>query len=356
MCRVSNSLQSLRDFPPLTILRAQTKQADLAHTSENGHPGMLKFLGSLVLAVLVAMPLPATAAQVASGAHVALAALGEFPAGRTSVELPARFVDGDIIVRLSIAGSALDFVLDSGSSNIVIDADVASELHLNGAPDVDDGATRVAIPEMNVGALRLRDVRATTMNLQYRAKDRTPIAGLLGYDFLAKCVVHVDYEHRRAYAIAPDAFHAGDLGATALPIALDDGVPMVRAKVGNSEGDRFIVDSGADDVYLFDAFARSHASAVTDRRGAVRQFSDLPYLDSDGDPARFPLVAVDITDFTLGDIDFRHVLAYRITPGPADAGFDADGLIGYRFLRYYDVYFDYPAARLYLVNNDLAPR
>jgi hypothetical protein len=284
----------------------------------------------------------------------------EFPADGGIVELPARFVDGDIIVRLSIEGRDFDFVLDSGASSIVLDSDIAADLGLptdpaTGAQPDPGGATPVDIPAMAVGALTLHDVVASALPFSYEAKDHTPIAGLLGYDFLAGAVVHIDYRHQRAFAILPSAFDPDIPGATSVPISLDDDVPMVSARVGATLGDRFIVDSGADDVYIFDAFARTHPGDVRDRRGATRQFSSLAYLGSDGAPARMPLTAVDVADFTFAGLEFRHFLAYRAAGGADDQNVPADGLIGYRFLRYYDVYFDYPGSRLVMLPNDLVP-
>jgi len=284
----------------------------------------------------------------------------EFPVAQSVVDVPARFVDGDIIVRLAIAGRKLDFVLDSGASSIVIDRDVARELGLRNDPlgaalEPDPAAaTPVDVAEIAIGDLTLRDAVASALPFAYEAKDHTAIAGLLGYDFLAGAVVHVDYRHQRVYAISPAAFDPDVPGAASVPIALDDGVPMVSVRVGNALGDRFIVDSGADDVYLFDRFARTHPRDIVDRRGAVTQFSSLAYRGDDGAPARMSLVAVDVDDFTFADIDFRHFLAYRVAAFAGDPDIDPDGLIGYRFLRYYDIYFDYPAGRLIMAPNDLA--
>jgi hypothetical protein len=288
------------------------------------------------------------------------AARDEFPVTQSVVALPARFVDGDIILRLAIAGRNLDFVLDSGASSIIIDRDVARDLGLPNAPlgpaaEMDPAAaTPVDVAEIAIGDLTVRNAVASALPFAYEAKDHTVIAGLLGYDFLAGAVVHVDYRHQRVFAIAPGAFDPDVPGATSVPITLEDGVPMVSVRVGNASGDRFIVDSGADDVYLFDRFARAHPRDIVDRRGAVTQFSSLAYRGDDGAPARMSLIAVDVDDFTFADIDFRHFLAYRVAAFDGDADVDPDGLIGYRFLRYYDLYFDYPAARLILAPNDLA--
>lgn len=57
-------------------------------------------------------------------------ALVEFPAGVSRVELPAQFDPQHVIVRVTIGGRGLDFVLDSGASGITIDSSVAREVGL----------------------------------------------------------------------------------------------------------------------------------------------------------------------------------------------------------------------------------
>ncbi|MGH7755711.1 MAG: hypothetical protein ACREM8_05420, partial [Vulcanimicrobiaceae bacterium] len=47
--------------------------------------------------------------------------LDEFPAGQSEVALPAHFGNQKVIVRVTIAGRGLDFAIDSGSSNLVLD-------------------------------------------------------------------------------------------------------------------------------------------------------------------------------------------------------------------------------------------
>jgi hypothetical protein len=78
-----------------------------------------------------------------------------FPADKTSVELPARFLFGEIVVRVMIGGRGLDFVLNSGAPGIFIDGEVAKLLGLKmsvGYSAVEGYETHEAIvPEMRVG-------------------------------------------------------------------------------------------------------------------------------------------------------------------------------------------------------------
>jgi hypothetical protein len=54
----------------------------------------------------------------------------EFPPGVSAVRLPARIIDGSIVVTATIDGRGLDFALDSGSSSVVLDSSVARQLGL----------------------------------------------------------------------------------------------------------------------------------------------------------------------------------------------------------------------------------
>lgn len=273
--------------------------------------------------------------------------LDEFPAGQNAVQLPARFVGSDIIVVLDVGGHSMDFVLDSGASEIAISETAAQRLGL--APDAE---ARVLLPQVASGALRMRNVVATTLPFDYRAADGTPIAGLIGFDFLDDAVIHVDYQNQSLTAIEPASFSAAMPGAITLPVSLEDQVPMIAATLGRSIGKRFIVDSGADNLYLFDGFARRHASDVLDQPGPIGSLRSFPYLFGDETSAPLGIAPAELDDFSFADIDFRRFTAYRILQTDAVAAPDADGLIGYRLLRYYDVYLDYPHARLVLIRND----
>jgi len=87
-----------------------------------------------------------------------------FPPGIVDVRLPARIEDGSIIVRLYINGRGLDFALDSGASEIVLDRDVARRLGLATFGQNTEtvagsfSASSAIVPQIRVGDLTLDNV------------------------------------------------------------------------------------------------------------------------------------------------------------------------------------------------------
>jgi len=96
--------------------------------------------------------------------------LVEFPAGKTSVDLPVRQARGDFIVRVQVGGRGLDFALDTGASGIVIDDDVVRSLGLAHYGSISNAAnagrfasTKAVVPEIGIGELRMHDVVVSTV-------------------------------------------------------------------------------------------------------------------------------------------------------------------------------------------------
>lgn len=266
--------------------------------------------------------------------------LVEFPPNLSSVRLPVRTINGLLVVRVAVNGRPFDFLLDSGAAGIVIDPIVAETLGLDrygeriGSTIGPFPETTAIVPSLNVGLLRMRNVVSRVVPIPFRADDRTRVTGLLGFDFLAEMVVHIDAERGTVEALRSTSFRApADL--TAVPIELDDKQPAVRIKVGPVAA-RVILDSGANRTVLAAAFA--------DR------------LDSPSDPSpalgRFRSVggAANAETVRVKDLEFAGVtFPYSIVDlSAADLGFeDVDGLLGTDLMREYDIFFDYPANTVY---------
>lgn len=303
--------------------------------------------------------LPESELQIPTNART----LVQFPPGVTKVELPAKFVDSDVIVRLNVNGRGLDFLLDSGASDIVFDRSVARSMgltHYGEQTSATAGAyvqSQVKVPQIKVGQLVMNDIAAYSLPFTYSANPETKVVGLLGFDFIADAVIHVDYFHRRLEAIEPSAFRADQLtGARELPVILDDGVPMAPAAVGNAVGEHFLIDTGAEDIVLFSEFARAHPADVKDVGGGATLQRYFPQIFASGVGGELRIKPVQLKLFSFANTGFTNFIVYRVENAPSFEGEDADGLIGYAFLRYFDLYFDYGNGRLLLVPNELYKR
>ena len=280
------------------------------------------------------------------------------PAGVQSVRLPAR-IDGwgRIIVRLTIQGRGLDFQLDSGAAEIVLNRDVARQLGLRTygrwsntvAGTFTSG--RAIVPKVEVGSIVMNDLVVEALPFAFQNDEATRIVGLLGYDFIAGCVLKIDYEHGTVDAIPSEVFQPPANGIT-LDAILDDQVPVIWSKFNDAVGDRFILDTGADDIVIFSGFAKKYPAAVEDHSPKKILSRLFNLVQASGVGGKLNLRPVMIANMQVGNVRYSDYLAFVMTGDqPAFEGEDLDGLIGAAALRMFDVYLDYAGSRVVLVPN-----
>jgi hypothetical protein len=275
-------------------------------------------------------------------------ALVEFPPGYSSARLPVRIVNGLLVVRVSLNGRPFDFLLDSGAAGIVIDPIVAESLGLErygeriGATIGPFPETTAIVPSMSVGILRMRNVVCRVVSLPFRADDRTRVTGLLGFDFFAEIIVHIDAAHGIFEALHPAAFRpSADL--TAVPVGLDDKQPAVQVKIGPVAA-RVILDSGANRSVLESAFAERLDPA--DETGSLTP-SHFHGVGGTGSAETVRVKALQFAGFSNPEM--------LVDVSAADLGFeDIDGLIGTDFMRDYDLFFDYRSNAVYARHSNRA--
>lgn len=283
--------------------------------------------------------------------------LAALPKGAGRAILPARFVDGHVYLEASVAGKSAYLMLDSGTSDIVLDGSVAKRLALTkyGRSATTGAASyvqsQVMIPTVFIGKVRMQNVAAYSVPFHYRAGGFA-VAGLLGFDFFAGAIVHVDYLHQRVELLDPEAYDpATATGAIAVPLVLDDGLPIARARVGNAAQGRFIIDTGSSNVVLYSRFARAHPVDVADAGGGIALRRYLPAITANAVGGSLKLVPLELKTVIFAHNSFHDFIVERVDGSPSFENPDADGLIGYEFLHYFDLYFDYGGNRMILFRN-----
>jgi hypothetical protein len=284
--------------------------------------------------------------------------LVEFPPGRSSIRLPVRIMDGRfIIVRVNINGRGLDFILDSGADGIVIERGVAEELGLRTVGDTRrEGKANVqyhvVAPEIDVGDLRMRNVVIQSLPFDAGQEETTKVVGLLGFDFLAGAALKVDYDHGTLDAFPASSFDP-PAGAKPIAVALDDQVPMISCQINDITAKYLILDTGADDLYVYSHFAIAHFAGSPDPRKNEFKTIYLPFYKDIVVGGLVQTAQFRAASFVLGEYYFGGPLLYVIWHAPRfeDVMVDSDGIIGHSLLLYFDLYFDYPHARIYMVPN-----
>ena len=276
----------------------------------------------------------------------------EFPAGKTSVQLPATLTqDGKFLVRVTIGGRGLDFILDTGDSQgIVLDDDIARELglkkyetHSNAANAQRISQSASLVPEIAVGQLTMRDVAIETVpDIGMELPHVYKAVGLLGFDFIADLALKLDYTNGTATALTLDSFAPPTTDTIAIPARIGSGSPLVDIAVNGALGERFIVDTGgAGGLMIADYFARRHPEAMRDEGG--RPARQMYFYGVGGD---FKADPIQLKSVRIGQVDFNDFIAYRI--GSQSYTGNYDGTIGPEFLHFFTVYTDYANSELYL--------
>lgn len=274
------------------------------------------------------------------------------------VQIPIKLIEDRVIVPVTIDGRTVDFQLDSGASTILIDDLIVDALKLpvygkaiGDTAGSYKNATTV-IPQMTFGGVTMKNVEADSAPFTFWSDDKTPVAGLLGFDFIDGAVVHIDYLHSTLEAFDPASF-VPPAGAIALPIGLDDDVPLVDVGIGHAIGHLFIVDTGADRSTIFSPFVAAHPNDVTDQGLGDEMVASYPFVtDFDGVGGSVHYRPLQVGPFKFASYVFPKWLFNGTHDAPSFEGDDFDGLVGQDVLRNFDVYLDYAHEKIWLVPND----
>lgn len=261
--------------------------------------------------------------------------------GTAPVLVPAQFTSSGIIVRVTIAGRGLDFKLDSGASDIVLDAGVARQLGLaisdvhKGSFSGDFSAGRARAPDFSVGSLHAQNVAITAVPFSEMI-GTTKVVGLLGGDFFASERVSVTFQND-TLAVSPASNDAPAGTWSKQSIQVDDFVPRMHAQFNAVDG-AFIVDLGADFTLLYPHFFRqfkptSQADVMGKLQGIAGEGVDY---------RRYTFSRLDLGDLAFADVDAD------VTTGTKFEDLDFDGLLGRNILENFNLVFDYPDGKLYI--------
>jgi hypothetical protein len=199
--------------------------------------------------------------------------------------------------------------------------------------DVDISRTRV--PQMQVGPLHLKDVTFSVVPLS-RYEDGSRIVGILGCDFIASGVLGIDFQ-KSTVTIYPPPFDSRAIGAYALPLQLDDGIPRVQASFEGVPG-FFLVDTGAMGTVAYQTYVEKLSSSPP----LLEQGLNLSAVGG-----VVPAQLKRLTDLEFGGIHFGDAAVFV----PSSSTFnlsDYDGILGRDVLSQYRLFFDYAKLQLYI--------
>jgi hypothetical protein len=143
--------------------------------------------------------------------------------------------------------------------------------------------------------------------------------------------------------------------AMAIPAILDDGVPYIPVQIGQASSDRFILDTGATNCFIFPSFAEENPKDISDQgKGVDVNRIYLPQYGFYGVGGEIHVRATEVKSLSVSGATFNDWIMFTQLSDYKNPGRDEfDGLIGYDFLKYFTVYLDYPQNQVFLEPNSL---
>ncbi|MBV8425485.1 MAG: aspartyl protease family protein [Candidatus Eremiobacteraeota bacterium] len=270
-----------------------------------------------------------------------------FPAGVTSVMLPASFQVPRFDVQVTIAGKKLTFLLDTASPGISLDPAVARQMGLFTAPqNARTNTSQTVVPEIRVGDLSMKNVVVALTPVSTYSEIDTQAVGTLGYDFMRGAELLVDYRNKRITAYTPDHFPAPAMtpNSDILPLGVYEHAPLISARINGALAYRVIIDTGAPaDMVVLNSFLRRYPEIT----GPKFARAEDPILYGG---AKLPDVkGYRFAEVVVGRIAFNVIDVAAVDALGSDP-VDIDAAMGYGLLDEFAVGFDYAGGKLYLVN------
>jgi hypothetical protein len=280
----------------------------------------------------------------------------QWPAGKDSVTVPFRLLNNHIYVMASINGQApVPFVFDTGATDI-LETSVAKQLGVpvegalpgSGFGDKIEAFGFAKVKSVSLGGLTLPDqLFGTESSPGWIAVEGAESAGLLGYEFVKRAVLSIDYAKRTLTFTKQQAFHPPK-DVAAIPFKFDGHVPMVAGTIDGHAGE-FEIDTGSRGALtLMHPFAA--ANGLVDRYHATRM-ATVGY--GVGGPSKALLARGG--ELNIGGTTITAPVAELATDtSGAAAQTHTAGNIGGDILKRFTVTLDYAHQLMWLQPNELA--
>lgn len=280
-----------------------------------------------------------------------------FPEGAQYVEIPFEYHAGHIKLLVTINGRKRTwFILDSGASANILHKPVVDELNLPAVGALParglggfEEVQLVKTDSISIGRLTLYNQVAGSLDLSLLSRPGMygeDFGGLLGYDFLSRLPVMVNYQGATLIIYNPDRFEPPK-GGVEVDFHLSMLVPTVRGELNGIPGD-FIVDLGnAFGLIIHQRFVELHQldRKLDDIRDNPRTFSGI----GGGLAGKTAFAAT----FRIGDILIQSL---RVILPDSSAGLTGSGQlagnVGNLILENFKVLFDYKNSRLIFYEAD----
>jgi len=312
---------------------------------------MLTLLAS---AALILAPSPASSPVSFLAGREAECAAAPTQSSSLPATIPADVWGNHIFLKACVDGHELDFILDTGAGNTSLDLNTAKRLGVKlGATFSVGGAgpSRVSAARVDDASVSVEGSSITQPVVSAIDLSRLPrleghrIDGILGYDFISRYVVAIDYARHELRIYDQPAFHYDGPGVS-VPLMLINRFPHIDADVKLADGEtvrgRMVIDVGSNgSLSLTKAFVdknrlRQRVGPTVRRTGAGGVGGSTT-----SDIGR-------VASLSIGGIELSRPLVnlFGDSAGSMSVSSSWEGNIGGAILRRFTVFLDYQDKRM----------
>ena len=200
----------------------------------------------------------------------------EFANGRSAEDIPFDYIENHIYLPLEVAGKVRMWILDSGAGKTIISKKFVEELGLEVEGDIKGqgvgnllDVSFATIPPHSLPGLNFSEQKAAVIEISdlFYTWVGMDIAGILGYDFLSRLVVKIDYARELVSFYDPDEFEYRGPG-TVIEAPLSANKFHVPIIVDGEHRGLWHLDVGAGGMAFHYPYAKEHG--FLDKPGVIR--------------------------------------------------------------------------------------
>jgi hypothetical protein len=279
------------------------------------------------------------------------------PVAKRITVFPFTQLTGGIVIIKATLGDfpdTLNFILDTGSGGISLDSQTVSQFKLRPTPSERSirgiaGIRKVSfvlhqklkLPGLQVDSLNFHVNDYTVLTSVYGVK----IDGIIGYSFLSRYIVKMDYEKYNMEVWDPGKIKYPRGGLLLRPNI--NSIPVISGEVADARDilSRYYFDSGAGLALLFSEEFIKDSSLLKNKK-------KITLTQAEGMGGKKEMRVTTIKEFKLGPYRFRKVPTYifedefNATSYPRLAG-----LVGNEIFRRFNTVFNYPDNEIHLLPN-----
>jgi predicted aspartyl protease len=292
-------------------------------------------------------------------AHISLVAQEVFisPPAKLLTRFSFTTLSGGVIMLKGTVGDkpdSLNFIFDTGSSGISLDTATAAALKLNIVPSDKMIKGIAGIRKVDfVNDLTLHLPGLQTDSLDFHVNDYSlltstygfPIDGIIGYSFLRKYIVYIDYDSSIMKIYKPGGIRYPRGGHLMKPTFVSLPFSSITVKDDHAVTGKFFLDTGAGLCFLMSNDFEKDSTVLKKGKKIV-----ITQAEGIGGKQRMELTTVKMVQ--MGPYKFRNVPTYvfedvnNITSYP-----HIGGLLGNDIMRRFNMYINYPAREFYFKPN-----